>query len=229
MIALRNIEKSYGKKEVLKGISMEIKKEEFVALIGKNGAGKTTLIDIICKLKKQDKGEVQYPFNEKNIYEHLGVQTQNSEFDERFKVKEIYQLWKDIYGKKCGDSTELIDFLGLTEIMNQKIKTLSGGQKQKLSILIGLMHNPEFLILDELTTGLDAFSRAEVQKYLKKLSTEKNKTILMVSHYMEEVEALCDKVFVLKDGQIFDSGSPDELKNKYNCNSLQQFAEEYLA
>ncbi len=229
MIRIKGIEKSYGNKRVLKEVDLEINKGDLVALIGKNGAGKTTLIDIICKLKKQDQGMVEYSFNEKDIYKYIGVQTQSSEFDERFKVKEVIELWKDIYGNLCGNVEELIEILDLTEVMNQKIKSLSGGQKQKLSILISLIHQPKLLILDELTTGLDAFSRAEIQKLIKKLNKEQNRTILMVSHYMDEVETICNKVFVLKDGKIFDSGSPRDLIEKYDCKNLQEFAEKQLA
>lgn len=224
MITVKGIRKSYGNKEILKGIDFEVKKGEIVSIIGRNGVGKTTLVDIICKLKKQDAGGVNYAFDEEKLYEYIGVQTQDSQFDERFKVREVCELWQDLYNGNCLDYKELAITLGLTEVMNQKVKTLSGGQKQKLSILIALIHEPECLILDELTIGLDAYSRGEIQKLIKKLNTEERRTVIMVSHYMEEVEAIFDKVIVLKDGVIFCEGSPAEIIKKYNCKSLQDFA-----
>ena len=228
MIQIENIKKRYGTKEVLKGISLSIEEGSCTALVGRNGSGKSTLVDILCKANKADFGNVNYKFDESNIFEHIGVQLQDAQFDKRLKVKEIISLWKSIYGGAKIDLDELIDILELEPVMNNRSDRLSGGQRQKLSILLTLFHNPEFLIFDELTTGLDATARDDVQQYLKMLNQKRGKTIFIVSHYMDEVEALCDMVYFLKDGVIFESGSPLEIKTKYGVASLQEFVKIHM-
>lgn len=228
MIEIKNLEKSYKDKKILKGINMSIKKGSFTALVGSNGAGKSTLVDIICKSKKANSGSIDYSFNEKNIFDEIGVQIQDARFDSRMKIKEIIDLWKEIYKKReIADIESLIDLMELRHILDNKSDKISGGQRQKLNILLTLFHNPQLLIFDELTTGLDASSRDNIHEYLK-LINENGKTIFMVSHYMDEVEALCDMVYFLKDGVIAYEGSPQFIKEKYNCNSLQDFVKTHL-
>lgn len=228
MIKISNLKKSYGNKEVLKNINLEIKEGDFVGLVGKNGSGKSTIINILSMVKTQDSGKISYSFDEKEIYKNMGIQFQEADFDKRMKVKELAGLWKEIYKVKDDYYNELIRLLELDQVMNQKIGNISGGQRQKLNIFLALIHNPKVLILDELTTGLDAISRAEIRKYLSILNKEKGKTILMVSHYMDEVENLCNKVCFLKDGVISEEGSPNELIKKHNCKNLEQLVVNYL-
>ncbi|MCL1989293.1 MAG: ABC transporter ATP-binding protein [Defluviitaleaceae bacterium] len=223
MIHVENLKKSYDGKEVLKGINLSIEKGTCTALVGRNGSGKSTLIDIICQVKEANGGTIRYDFEENKIFDHIGVQTQDAQFDKRLKVKEIINLWKSIYGGAKSDLDELVEILELEPIMNNRSDRISGGQRQKLSILLSLFHDPQMLIFDELTTGLDATTRDDVQQYLKMLNKSRGKTIFIVSHYMDEVEALCDKVYFLKDGVIFENGTPDEIKEKYACSSLQEF------
>ncbi|AST93519.1 MULTISPECIES: ABC transporter ATP-binding protein [Sutcliffiella] len=221
MLEIVDIKKSYGKKEVLKGVSFTVEKGDFLAIIGKNGVGKTTLTNIICQLVKQDSGKVKYGFQEKDIYSKIGVQTQSGDFDDRLKVDDMCTLWRKIYNVDATKVDQLLERFDLTGVRKQYIKTLSGGQKQKLNILLSLLNDPELLILDELTTSLDAISRHEMRKYLKQLN-EQGKTIVMISHYMDEVEDLCNKVVVLKDGEVEQTTSPRALiGSKYN--SLQQY------
>jgi len=228
MIQIENVKKSYGNKKVLKGINLSIEKGSCTALVGRNGSGKSTLVDIICKSTKAHDGTIRYGFEEKSIFDYIGVQIQDAQFDKRLKVKDIINLWKSIYGDAKVDIDELIDILELETIMNNRSDRLSGGQRQKLSILLSLFHDPELLIFDELTTGLDATSRDDVQQYLRMLNQKRGKTIFIVSHYMDEVEALCDMVYFLKDGVIFESGSPCEIKEKYACESLQEFVKNHM-
>ena len=228
MIYIEGLKKSYDGKEVLKGISLSIEKGSCTALVGRNGSGKSTLVDIVCKAKKASSGIVRYDFDESNIFNHIGVQIQDAQFDKRLKVKEIINLWKSIYGSAKSDLGELIDILELGSIMNNRSDRISGGQRQKLSILLSLFHDPQMLIFDELTTGLDATTREDVQQYLKMLNKNRGKTIFIVSHYMDEVEALCDSVHFLKDGVIFESGTPDEIKEKYACSGLQEFVKNHM-
>lgn len=227
MIEINNIKKKYGKKEVLKGVSFKVEKGDFVALVGKNGSGKSTIVDIITKLKKSDSGNVRYGFNDKDIYKEIGVQTQEAQFDERLSIKDMCALWKGIYNIDKKKINELLEVLHMDNI-NQSIGSLSGGQKQKLNILLALVNDPKFLILDELTTGLDAISRNEIRDYLKKIHEEYNVTVFMVSHYMDEIEELCNKMIVLKDGVVYDEGNPRELVQKNNFNNLDQYIRETL-
>ena len=228
MIRIEGVTKSYGSNHVLKGVDLAVNPGSCTALVGRNGSGKSTLVDVICKAKKADSGEVQYQFEENKIFENIGVQIQNAQFDGRLKVKEVINLWESIYGKAKIDIKEVVDVLELGHVLNNRVDKISGGQAQKLSILIALFHDPEFLIFDELTTGLDASARDDVHDHLKYLNKEMGKTIFIVSHYMDEVEALCDQVYFLKDGKIFDSGSPQEIKEKYSVDSLQMFVKQNM-
>jgi len=228
MIQIEGLTKNYGNNHVLRGVNLSVEKGSCTALVGRNGSGKTTLVDIVCKAKKANSGIIRYGFEENKIYDHIGVQIQDAQFDSRLKVKEIIGLWKSIYGGAKADLSELIEILEINPIMNQRPDKISGGQRQKLSILLSLFHDPQLLIFDELTTGLDATTRDDVQEYLKKINKNRGKTIFIVSHYMDEVEALCDMVYFLKDGVIFDNGSPDVIKEKYNCDSLQSFVKQYM-
>ena len=230
MIRIENLHKSYGTNHVLKGVNLVVQKGSCTALVGRNGSGKSTLVDIVVKGKKADSGKVHYDLRggESKLFLNMGVQLQDAQFDSRLKVSEIINLWKSIYGGAKVDLDELIDLLELAPILNNRSEKISGGQRQKLSILLSLFHNPEFLIFDELTTGLDATTRGDVQEYLKMINKQRGKTIFIVSHYMDEVEAICDMAFFLKDGVIFESGSPADIKAKYEVDSLQDFVQKHM-
>jgi len=228
MIHIEKITKSYGNNHILKGIDLSVAKGSCTALVGRNSSGKTTIVDIVCKAKKADGGVIRYDFDERKLFDHVGIQIQDAKFDERLKVKQIISLWKSIYGESKANLNELIDILDIGAIMDSSSDRISGGQRQRLNILLSLFHDPEILIFDELTTGLDASSRDEVQEYLKMLNKDKGKTIFIVSHYMDEVEALCDTVHFLKSGLIFESGSPSRIKEKYSCNNLQEFVKQHM-
>jgi len=228
MIHIEGLKKNYGDNKVLKGVDLTIETGSCTALVGRNGCGKTTMVDIICKSKKATGGTIKYDFDDSKIFDHIGVQIQDAQFDSRLKVKEIISLWKSLYGGAKADLDELIDILEINSIMNQRSDKISGGQRQKLSILLSLFHDPQLLIFDELTTGLDASTRDDVQEYLKMLNKKRNKTIFIVSHYMDEVEALCDMVYFLKDGVILDKGSPTQIKDKYGVSSLQEFVKQNM-
>ena len=228
MIHIENLTKSYGTNQVLKGVSLTVEKGSCTALVGRNGSGKSTIVDIVCKAKKANSGIISYDFSEEKMFDYMGVQLQDASFDSRLKVREIINLWKSIYGGAKADLNELIDILDLAPIMNNRSDKISGGQRQKLSILLSLFHDPQFLIFDELTTGLDATTRDDVQEYLKMINKKKGKTIFIVSHYMDEVEAICDMVYFLKGGIIFESGTPSAIKEYYSCDNLQEFVKKHM-
>lgn len=229
MIRVKNCKKSYKDNLVLKNVSMEVKEGDFVAVVGKNGSGKSTLIEIITKMKKADAGIIEYGFAEEDIYTKMGIQFQNADFDVRMKVETLLNLWKEIYNVEYTRYSELIQLLNLSGIKKQKIGRISGGERQRMNIFLALINDPKVLVLDELTTGLDAITRLEIRQYLKEINMKQKKTILMVSHYMDEVEELCNKVFFLKDGVICESGKIIDLKNKYQVESMEKVMEKVLA
>ena len=120
MIQIENVKKKYGNKEVLKGINLHIEKGSCTALVGRNGSGKTTFVDIICQVTKANDGKIHYPFDEKKLFDHIGVQIQDAQFDKRLKVKEIINLWTSIYGEAKADLEALIEILELKPIMNNR-------------------------------------------------------------------------------------------------------------
>ena len=229
MISVRNIRKSYKDNVVLKNVSMEVDEGDFVAIVGKNGSGKSTLVEIICKMREADSGTIEYSFDEKDIYRNMGIQFQNADFDVRMKVKTLLKLWKEIYNVDQKRYDDLVELLNLSKVMNRKIANISGGEKQRMNIFLALINDPKVIILDELTTGLDALTRLEIRQYLKEINRNQKKTIIMVSHYMDEVDELCNKVFFLKDGVIREAGKIIELKTKYNVEHMDGILEKVLA
>lgn len=229
MISVKNIRKSYKDNVVLKNVSMEVDEGDFVAIVGKNGSGKSTLVEIICKMREADSGTIEYGFDEKDIYRNMGIQFQNADFDVRMKVKTLLKLWKEIYNIEKKKYDDLVELLNLSKVMDRKIANISGGEKQRMNIFLALINDPKVIILDELTTGLDALTRLEIRQYLKEINRNQKKTIIMVSHYMDEVDELCNKVYFLKDGVISEAGKIIELKNKYNVDHMDGILEKVLA
>ncbi len=229
MISVKNIRKSYKDNVVLKNVSMEVDEGDFVAIVGKNGSGKSTLVEIICKMREADSGTIEYGFDEKDIYRNMGIQFQNADFDVRMKVKTLLKLWKEIYNIEKKKYDDLVELLNLSKVMDRKIANISGGEKQRMNIFLALINDPKVIILDELTTGLDALTRLEIRQYLKEINRNQKKTIIMVSHYMDEVDELCNKVYFLKDGVISEAGKIIELKNKYNVEHMDGILEKVLA
>jgi ABC-2 type transport system ATP-binding protein len=221
MIELSKIGHSYGAKEVLKNINLKITPGEAIGIIGRNGAGKSTLIDIIAGMKKPSKGMVNYDFSIKELPKKIGIQLQQAQFDGRLNVEDWCKFWASMYGIPKSRVEELLSYLELSELKKQNIEKLSGGQKQKLNILCAMLHDPEMLIFDELTTGLDAISRKDIRRKLKSLKNA-GKTIVMVSHYMEELEDLCERFVIIKEGCIIEDTNLETLKNKYKVSSLEQ-------
>lgn len=214
IISVKNLKKSYNGIVAVDDISFSVKKGEYFGLLGHNGAGKSTTIDCILGIKAFDSGVVKI-FNKdpkksrKEVFEKVGVQLQSSFYPDKIKVYEICEETAALYSESC-DYNQLLKKFSLDKLKKNYVSTLSGGEKQKLAVVLALLPNPEVVFLDELTTGLDVEARRDVWKLLKSLKKDKV-TMLLTSHYMDEVEALCDKIVIIKNGKLLASGTVEEI------------------
>lgn len=233
VISVRGLKKSYGTKAAVNGITFEVERGSIFGLLGHNGAGKSTTIECLLGTKAFEEGEVrilgQNPLtNRKQLFERIGVQFQNTAYQYKIKVKEVCEINHSLY-KSASDWRQMLAEFGLGERHNAFVSDLSGGERQKLYIILAVMHNPELVFLDELTTGLDPKARRDVWLYIRALR-ERGTTIFLTSHYMDEVERLCDKVAILKQGKILISGTVNEVIARSGRTNMDEaflyFAEE---
>ena len=222
IIKVENITKRFKDKLVLDNISFDIEEGEIFGLIGPNGAGKSTLINIITNLMMADNGNV---FVEgKNLLEDtiyiksiIGLVPQELAIIEQLTPYDNLEYFGYLYGlsgKLLKDRiNEALEFAGLVDVKKKKISKLSGGMKRRLNLAIAILNHPKILILDEPTVGVDPQSRNHIFDFLRKLSNENNTTIIYTSHYMEEVEHLCSKIFIIDEGKEIASGTQDYLKS----------------
>jgi len=232
VLQVKNLKKYYGSVKAVDGVSFKVGQGQIVALLGPNGAGKTTTIEIIEGLRKKDEGEIFY-FGRKvetideEIKKMLGVQLQKSAFLDNLTVKETLELFSGLYGISLKPShlRELVEMVMLEEKMNSRVKTLSGGQMQRLALAIALVNDPKIVFLDEPTTGLDPQARRHVWQIVKGL-VERGKTVLLTTHYMEEAQELANYVLIMDHGKIIAEGSVDELIKMLNMESYLEFVVE---
>ncbi len=225
IITIDNVCKNYKSKKALDNVSLTIKESELFGLLGVNGAGKTTLIKILCGLTRKTSGTITINnFNlDKEIdkiKEIIDISPQETSVANNLTVKENLEFFANIYNNN-DDKTlnEIIDIFNLNEVLNQRAKTLSGGYKRRLSIAIALISKPKILFLDEPTLGLDVFARRELWNIIKKL--QKNITIILTSHYLEEIENLCDRVAILSNGKLLKTGTIEEIKQITNTQNFE--------
>lgn len=199
-------------KVILNNINMTINEGDSIAILGPNGAGKTTLMNVMLNLQKYKTGSVKNEFLDLPSYK-IGVHIQESKLNGLMKVKEILKLF--LFE---GDNKKIIEQYKLNDKLNQKISTLSGGEKQKLLLVLTFQNNPEIVFIDEITTGLDVESRSNIISFINKKMKETNKTLIMVTHYLEEAEQLCNKFAFINKGQLLEFGTKKELYSKYKIN-----------
>ena len=214
MISIRNLRKSYGSDEVLHGIDLEIVRGEIFALLGPNGAGKTTTVEILEGYRNRDGGEVSVlgidPEKATMQWrDSIGIVLQDSADFPDLTVRETISHFRHYYSR-ARDVEHLIDAVGLGEKGDQKIRTLSGGQRRRLDVALGIIGSPELLFLDEPTTGFDPKARRSFWELIKSLRDE-GTTILLTTHYLDEAEALADRVGVIAEGRILEVAPPTTL------------------
>ena len=225
IITIDNVCKNYKSKKALDNVSLSIKQGELFGLLGVNGAGKTTLIKILCGLTRKTSGTITINnFNlDKEIdkiKEIIDISPQETSVANNLTVKENLEFFANIYNNNNTSTiNEIIDIFNLNEVINQRAKTLSGGYKRRLSIAIALISKPKILFLDEPTLGLDVFARRELWNIIKKL--QKNITIILTSHYLEEIENLCDRVAILSNGKLLKTGTIEEIKQITNTQNFE--------
>ena len=224
-IQVKNLTKSFSGRKVINDLSFEVYKGEVFALLGHNGAGKSTTIDLILGLKCPDEGNatilgMDATKHRKKVFEKVGVQLQHTEYQNMMTVEEACIEYASLY-KKPSDYKELLHSFGLSDLKKSYINKLSGGEKQKLSVVLALIGNPEIVFLDELTTGLDVAARREVWRTLKHLK-EKGLTIFLTTHYMEEAQALCDYVCIIKSGEKVIEGTIAEIVSASGKTDLEE-------
>ncbi len=224
-LTVKGLHKSYTNFKAVDDLCLEVKKGEFFGLLGHNGAGKSTSIECILGVKTPDSGEIRVlgmdPVKErKQLFEKVGVQFQETNYQTKIKVEEICKVTASLY-KSPADWRALIATFGLTGKEKRGVYELSGGERQRLSVLLALIPRPELVFLDELTTGLDAKARRDVWKYLKMLKSD-GLTIVLTSHYMDEVETLCDRIHILKKGKTVAEGTVTEVIQSASCENLEE-------
>ena len=228
VIKVQNLYKSYGDIEVVKGVSLTVKKGDVFGLLGANGAGKSTTIECILGTKNFDQGHVSIlgmnPQKErKQLFQKVGVQFQESNYQDKITVKELCEITEVLY-KNPLDFNKLLEQFHLQDKVRNLVSELSGGEKQRLFIILALIPNPEVVFLDELTTGLDVKARRDVWKCLLNLKKQ-GLTIFLTSHFMDEVEVLCDKICILKNGVIDFYGTVEEA---VTLSPYEKFEDAYL-
>lgn len=200
-LQVKELRKSYGKKEVLKGIDLCIRKGEIFALLGVNGAGKTTALECIEGLRKYDSGNI-------TINGSMGIQLQSASLPAHIKGMETVRLFAK-WNKAVVDAS-MLAALGVNNLADKQYHEMSTGQKRRLHLALALISDPDIVFLDEPTAGLDIEGRISLHQYIRTLKTQ-GKTILLASHDMAEVENLCDNIAILKDGRIAFVGTVSEL------------------
>lgn len=215
IVQVENLNLSYKNVQAVRNVSFSVKAGEILAVIGQNGSGKTSTVECIEGLRKPDSGVLQVFGKEpwqyrQEVYKKMGVQLQETEYPSKIRVEEECELFAAFY-ERPADWNLLLGQMGLEDKRKRRICKLSGGEKQRLSILLSLMGRPKLLVLDELTTGLDAQVRQNMWKSFENIR-KGGVAIILVSHYLDEVEALADKILYLEKGKQEFFGSQQEFR-----------------
>lgn len=224
-IEVNELTKSYNGRTVVDHLSFSVEKGTAFGVLGHNGAGKSTTIEMILGLKAPDEGMAlvfgkEISQNKKENFEKIGVQLQASYYQAAIRVDEVCKERAALYSNP-RNYRELLKQFGLEKLEKSPVNKLSGGEKQRLSVALALIGNPELVFLDELTTGLDVAARREVWRTLCKLKDE-GITLYLTTHYMDEAEKLCDQILIMKDGKVITKGTVEEVVKASGQKNLEE-------
>ncbi|ENI8830263.1 ABC transporter ATP-binding protein [Listeria monocytogenes] len=229
MIKLTNVVKKFGKVEAVKGINLEVEKGSLFAFLGENGAGKSTTLSMICTESEPTSGEIfiadeKLTFkNRKSFRQKLGVVFQENVLDDLLTVRENLYNRASLYGKTKAEISERLELvssiMGIEDILNRRFEKLSGGQKRRAEIARAIMHDPEILLLDEPTTGLDPKTRVSVWKIIDYLREELGMTVFLTTHYLEEAKD-ADQLAVIHKGKIIAQGTPANIRSLFSVDKI---------
>ncbi len=228
MIKVTNVHKNFKEVKAVNGIDLHIRQGEYVALLGPNGAGKTTLVEMIEGLQHPDVGEIQimektWKDHQEELHRIIGLSLQETRFVDKLSVFETLRLFASFYGLGIERIREILDLVNLVEKKKSFVVNLSGGQRQRLALGIALLNEPEILLLDEPTTGLDPTARREIWDILKSLKSSNNTTMILTTHYMDEAAYLCDKIIIMDSGKILAEGTLEQLLSKHKKGEVISF------
>lgn len=219
ILEIKKIAKEYGDMIAVNDINLEVNKGEIFGILGPNGAGKSTLIGMICGLIKRTSGEIIYEEKETKIRkfkENIGIVPQDFALYWDLTAEENIEFFCSLYGFRGKDLktrvNNVLDFVGLTDVRNKKASEFSGGMKRRLNIGCAIAHSPKLIIMDEPTVGIDPQSRNHILKSVLKLRDE-GATVIYTSHYMQEVDDICDRIAIVDKGNVIAEGTSEELKN----------------
>src|SRR3954469_16692224 len=225
VVAVRGLRKRYGDRVVVDGLDLDVWAGEVVGLIGANGAGKTTTVECIQGLRRPDEGTLRVlgcdPVRDpERVRTMIGSQLQDSALPDRLRVGEAVELFAT---SRARNGAELLERFGLVARRRSAYASLSGGERQRLFLVLALLNQPRLVILDELTQGLDPAARRDVWSAVLQLR-EAGTTVLLVTHELDEAEALCDSVVVMRAGKVLDSGPPAELVARHAGEATVRFS-----
>jgi len=232
VIDAQGLTKTYGVVTALDSLNLSVYKGEVFGILGHNGAGKTTAVECLIGTKKRNCGSLNVlgfdpEKGDRALFGKIGVQFQHTAFQDKLRVIEACETFASLYPSVC-DVSELLKRFGLSGKEKIEINTLSGGERQKLAVILALLHKPELLFLDELTTGLDPAARHEIWDFMAGLQAQ-GVTIVLTSHFMDEVETLCDRVLILKKGKETAVGTCAELISRTKAKNLEAAFLTYLS
>ena len=222
LVEIKDLTKSYENVQALNGLSLKIPQGSLFGLLGPNGSGKSTTIKILCTLLSPDSGEVSVAglnalADARSVRRELGYVAQEVSIDKILTGRELLELQGDLYHLRPNDRNirinELIGLLDMSEWIDRRCGSYSGGMQRRLDLASGLLHKPQLLVLDEPTVGLDIESRKVIWELLKELQT-KGTTILLSSHYLEEIDALANQMAIIDKGRVIAKGTSEQLKNQ---------------
>jgi ABC-2 type transport system ATP-binding protein len=231
LIDAKGLHKHFKKVKAVDGVDFSLARGEYVALLGPNGAGKTTLVEMIEGIRTPDQGQILIRGRSLNddrsaLYGLLGISFQETRFLEKITVLETVRLFASFYKQPDEKIGKVIHLVGLEDKKDAYTKNLSGGQRQRLALGISLLNDPEILILDEPTTGLDPSARREIWDILLKLKDKMGTSLILTTHYMEEATQLCDRIIIMDKGRFLAEGSLTDLLANMNMPDVALFTVE---